>query len=87
LLQLRPDRNFSSDPWFHSTAIAERVEGMNRKFAIIFGVLVLAGCNQPDPNQRGSDLPIQNPPTENPSPQTGTGGDSQTNPPADSKQQ
>ena len=39
-------------------------------------------CDEPDPNAPGSDPPIQNPPVDkDPTPQTGTGGESQTSEP------
>ena len=44
--------------------------------------LALAGCDQPDPNREGTETPVQNPPVDaDPTPDTGTGGESQTNAP------
>jgi hypothetical protein len=44
--------------------------------------LLLLSCSEPNPNARGSNVPVQNPPVEtSPGPKTGTGGETQANPP------
>jgi hypothetical protein len=45
-------------------------------------LLALAACNDDRDATAGSDIPIQNPPTvTEPGPKTGTGGETQSNPP------
>lgn len=45
-------------------------------------MLALGACDQPDPERAGDEPPIQNPPVDtDPTPDTGTGGESQSNPP------
>jgi hypothetical protein len=45
-------------------------------------LLLLLSCGEPNPNARGNNVPVQNPPVEtSPGPKTGTGGETQANPP------
>ncbi len=51
-------------------------------FLALSAAALLAGCSQPDPEAPGSDQPIENAPVDaDPTPQTGTGGKSQTTSP------
>jgi hypothetical protein len=49
-------------------------------------LLLLLSCGEPNPNARGNNVPVQNPPVEtSPGPKTGTGGETQANPPPENK--
>lgn len=53
-----------------------------RKAMIIFPILMIAGCGEPDPATAPSDEPDPTPQVDtDPTPQTGTGGDSETTAP------
>jgi hypothetical protein len=53
------------------------------KTFLLLGVLTLAACTEDNRDATaGSDTPVQNPPTvTEPGPKTGTGGETQSNPP------